>query len=147
MNYALGHSLSARDLFYSFNTNKLKLTTEECKKIFSDGHKDRLAASIFMDSVKLVIDDIIDNNVHFKLPGIGRRESYLYMKRITGKQFKHEFKRGRWQDVDFINSDFSGNQIMFRIESKKSPIREKPIYLSKRDKQKITNNTNNGKQY
>nr|DAE30782.1 MAG TPA: hypothetical protein [virus sp. ctML55]DAJ95501.1 MAG TPA: hypothetical protein [Caudoviricetes sp.] len=31
-----------------------------------------MAASIFAKSVQMVVDDIIDNNVHFKLPGMAR---------------------------------------------------------------------------
>ncbi|MEE0967443.1 MAG: hypothetical protein U0L85_10415 [Bacilli bacterium] len=61
-----------------------------------------------MKSVEMVVDDIIDNNTHFKFPGIGRTQAYMYMKRTDGKDFKKAFKNGKWNDVDFITSNFSG---------------------------------------
>nr|DAH81473.1 MAG TPA: DNA-binding domain protein [Bacteriophage sp.] len=30
-----------------------------------------------MSSVRLVLDDIIENNTQFKLPGMGRTQSYI----------------------------------------------------------------------
>lgn len=147
MNYATGHAFSLRDMFMNLPVRKLKMTTEQCKEIYSDGNKRDLAASIFADSVQLVIDDIIDNNTHFQFPKTGRTQAYLYMKRTEGKKFKKAFKNGKWNDVDFITSNFSGNQLVLEMQSEKRLPREKPIYLSGKDKQRITDNTNNGKQY
>ena len=84
-NYAMGHCFSSRDLFMNFPVEKLNMTTEQCKQTYSDGSKRDLAASIFDKSVQMVVNDIIDNNVHFKLPGLGRTQAYIYMKRTQGK--------------------------------------------------------------
>lgn len=143
----MGHAFSGKDLFMNFPVDKLKMSKEQCVEIYSDGNKRDLAESIFISSVEMVIDDIIDNNVHFKLPGIGRTQSYLYMKRTEGKKFKKAFKNGKWNDVDFITSNFSGYQLTFEMQSEKRLPRQKPIYLSNKYKQRITDNTNNGKQY
>lgn len=147
MNYATGHAFSLHDMFINFPVNKLKMTTEQCKEIYSDGNKRDLAASIFADSVKMVIDDIIDNNTYFQLPILGRTQAYLYMKKTQGKEFKKAFKKGKWNDVDFITSNFSGNQIALKMQSDKRLPREKLVYLSGKDKQRITDSTNSGKQY
>lgn len=147
MNYALGHAFSTKDLFMNFPIEKLKITNEQCTEIYSDGNKRDLCASIFITALKLVIDDIIDNNIHFKLPGIGRTQSYIYMKRTQGDKFKKAFRNGKWRDVDFIESNFSGYQLVLEMQSGKRLPREKSIYLSPKDKQRITDNTNNGKQY
>lgn len=146
-NYAMGHTFSLRDLFMNFPVAKLKMTPEECRETYSDGSKRDLAASIFARSTQMVVDDIIDNNVHFKLPGIARTQAYIYMKRTQGRQFKKAFKNGKWNDVDFIMSNFSGYQLVLEMQSEKRPTREKLIYLSGKDKQRIIDNTNNGKQY
>jgi hypothetical protein len=37
------------------------------------------------------------------------------MKRTEGDKFKKAFKRGKWRDVDFITSNFSGCQINLDI--------------------------------
>lgn len=143
----MGHSFTCHDIFMNFPVRKLKMTPEQCKKAYSDGSKRDLAASIWMSSVRLIIDDIIENNTQFKLPGMGRTQSYIQMKRTEGDDFKKAFRRGKWRDVDFIASNFCGYQLQFVMESKKRTRREKPIYLATRDKDKITEYTNQGKQY
>jgi len=50
-NYAMGHAFSSHDLFMNFPVEKLKMSTEQCKEIYSDGNKRDLAASIFIRSV------------------------------------------------------------------------------------------------
>ena len=143
----MGHSFTCHDIFMNFPVRKLKMTPEQCKEVYSDGSKRDLAASIWMSSVRLIIDDIIENNTQFKLPGMGRTQSYIQMKRTEGDDFKKAFRRGKWRDVDFIISNFCGYQLQFVMESKKRTRREKPIYLATSDKDRITEYTNQGKQY
>lgn len=145
--YATGHAFSLRDIFINFPTEKLDMTTEQCKKVYSDGGKKDFAASIFAKSVQMVVNDIIDNNTYFKFPTLGRTQAYLGMKRTEGNKFKKAFKNGKWRDIDFITSNFTGYQLMLEMKSEKRLPREKPIYLSRKDKQKIIDNTNEGKQY
>ena len=123
------------------------MSKEQCIATYPDGNKRDLAASIFTRSVQMVVDDIIDNNVDFKFPTLGRTQAYLRMKRTNGKQFKKAFRNGKWNDVDFLTSNFSGYQISLDMESKKRTSRQKDIYLSPKDRDRITENTNLGKQY
>lgn len=145
MNYALGYALCAKDLFYNFDVKKLKMTKQQCIDIYSDGNKKDLAAKIFVKSVEKVIEDIIDNNIHFKLPG--STKSYIFMKRTEGDKFKKAFRNGKWREIDFIESNFSGYQLYLEMQSDKRMPRQKPIYVSPKLKQKIIDNTNAGKQY
>lgn len=147
MNYAIGHAFTANDLFTNFPTRKLKMTQEQCSEIYSDGSKKSLAEQIFIKSLEMVVDDIIDNNTHFKFPGLGRTQAYMYMQRTEGDKFKKAFRNGKWRDVDFITSNFSGYQLVLEMQSNKRLPRTKPIYLSSKYKQRITDHTNNGKQY
>ena len=146
-NYAMGHCFTGKDIFSNFSVNKLKMSKEQCIATYSDGNKRDLAASIFTRSVQMVIDDIINNNVDFKFPTLGQTQAYLRMKRTTGQNFKKAFKNGKWNDVDFLTSNFSGYQIVLDMESKKRTTRQKDIYLSPKDRDRITENTNLGKQY
>ena len=146
-NYAMGHCFTGKDLFNNFPVNKLKMSKEQCIATYPDGSKRDLAASIFTRSVQIVIDDIINNNVDFKFPTLGQTQAYLRMKRTTGQNFKKAFKNGKWNDVDFLTSNFSGYQIVLDMESKKRTTRQKDIYLSPKDRDRITENTNLGKQY
>ena len=146
-NYAMGHCFTGKDIFNNFPVNKLKMSKEQCIATYSDGSKRDLAASIFTRSVQIVVDDIINNNVDFKFPTLGQTQAYLRMKRTTGQNFKKAFKNGKWNDVDFLTSNFSGYQIVLDMESKKRTTRQKDIYLSPKDRDRITENTNLGKQY
>lgn len=146
-NYAMGHCFTGKDLFNNFPVNKLKMSKEQCVATYPDGSKRDLAASIFTRSVQMIVDDIINNNVDFKFPTLGQTQAYLRMKRTTGQNFKKAFKNGKWNDVDFLTSNFSGYQIVLDMESKKRTTRQKDIYLSPKDRDRITENTNLGKQY
>lgn len=144
---ALGYTFNSKDLFQNFPINKLKLSKQECIKLYSDGNKRDFAASIFTRSVEMVVDDIIENNTQFKFPGLGQTQAYLQMKRTQGDDFKKAFRNGKWRAVDFIKSNFCGYCLSLIMQSLKRPVREKLIYLSKNKTEKITEYTNQGKQY
>jgi hypothetical protein len=69
------------------------------------------------------------------------------MKRTTDKEFKKAFRNGKWNDVDFIESNFSGYQLTLETKYNNKLPKSKPIYLSAKDRDRITEHTNNGKQY
>jgi hypothetical protein len=107
-NFAMGHTFSASEIFHNFPINKLKMTYDDVKKIYSDGDKRSLSASIFTKGMQLIIEDIIENNIYFLLPNAGSNEAYLYMNKLQGADFKNAFKKGKWRDVDFLTSNFTG---------------------------------------
>lgn len=146
-NFAMGHTFSSQELFHNFPIDKLKMDYNTVKKIYSDGDKRSLSASIFNKGMQLIVEDIIENNVHFMLPTTGSNEAYLYMKKTSGDNFKKAVRRGKWRDVDFLTSNFSGYQLALSIKSKKRPEKEKPIYLGYKHKDRITELTNEGKRY
>ena len=146
-NFAMGHTFSSQELFHNFPIDKLKMDYNTVKKIYSDGDKRSLSASIFNKGMQLIVEDIIENNVHFMLPTTGSNEAYLYMKKTSGDNFKKAVRRGKWRDVDFLSSNFSGYQLALSIKSKKRPEKEKPIYLGYKHKDRITELTNEGKRY
>jgi hypothetical protein len=39
------------------------------------------------------------------------------MNRTQGDKFKKAFKNGKWRDVDFIASNFSGYQLVLEMQS------------------------------
>ena len=146
-NFAMGHTFSASDIFHNFPIKKLKIDYDTVREIYSDGDKRSLSASIFTKGMQLIVEDIIENNVHFLLPVLGSAEAYMYMKKTTGKDFKNAFKRGKWNDVDFLTSNFTGYQLAMSVKSKKRPEKEKLIYLGYKHKDRITELTNEGKRY
>ena len=146
-NFAMGHTFSAKDLFHNFPIEKLKMDYDIVKSIYSDGDKRSLSASIFTKGMQLIVEDIIENNVHFLLPTLGSSEAYLYMNKTSGNDFKKAFKRGKWRDVDFLTSNFTGYQLSLKVKSSKRPEKDKSIYLGYKHKDRITELTNEGKRY
>ena len=138
MNYSTGCAFNMDEMFMNFPYDKLEMSCEDCKKINKDPHRDVLVKKIFRECVKEVLNDIVDNNVTFILPTHGRFAE-MHVKRTYGEDFK-------WKDVDFLSSGFSGNEIVLNIKSGNF-IKSKTVYVDKNIKNKITENTNKGKQY
>lgn len=146
-NFAMGHTFSAQEIFHNFPIEKLKIDYDTVKKIYSDGDKRSLSASIFTKGMQLIIEDIIENNTYFLLPTVGTNEAYLYMNKTSGNNFKNAVKHGKWRDVDFLTSNFTGYQLSLKTKSSKRPEKEKTIYLDYKHKDRITELTNEGKRY
>lgn len=148
MNYvkATGAALNLPELFINFPNKSLKISSKECNEIIGSYHRELLAQQIFKESVKLVINDIIDNNVTFQLP-TGSRKCDIHMQTFKGNDFKNLRKGGRWKNIDFLKSLFTGNILGLFMYSPKRPPRIKNIYVDKKLKNKIDSNTNNGKTY
>lgn len=141
MNYALGHAFNLKHLFEKFNLKRLKLTCKDCLEHTGyNRHRDALAKQIFKDSVKLVLNDIIDNNVTFIFPNSLAK---IHMQKTEGDDFVHARQCGKWQDVDFIASFYTGYELALTLKD----TRVKPIYVGKEMKDRITKYTNEGKQY
>lgn len=144
MNYATGAAFNIDDMFINFPYEKLDLTCKEAQKINKDPHKDKLVKKIFRTCFKKVIDDIIDKNIIFKLPV---NDSELKMRRISNEQFSKARKNGKFRDVDFLESYFSGYELELNVYKRGGLKRSKNVYVDPKRKQRITDNTNKGKQY
>jgi hypothetical protein len=65
------------------------------------------------------------------------------VQRTTGDDFAAARRNGKWQDVDFLESYFSGYQLVLNMYNKDGGVtRTKPIYVDKKLKNKLTNYTN-----
>lgn len=144
--YALGCAFSLDELLYNFPYHKLDITCSECYKIIGDQHRNILIKKVFRESLKLVIEDIINNNVTFWLPLVGGKKCNIHMLMYKGESFKHLRQAGKWRDIDILKSNFVGYQMSFFMLGNRTP-RIKSIYLNKQYRDKIIENTNNGKQY
>ena len=65
------------------------------------------------------------------------------MKKVQDEAFKNLRRSGKWKDVDFISSNFTGYELGFYMYGIRDP-RVKTIYVNKELKNKITENTNKG---
>lgn len=108
-------------------------------------HKEIVMEKVMKSCINLVLNDIIHNNATFHLP-TNKMDVSLKMKKTEGEEFAKDRRNGKWKDIDFLASNFSGNQIVLRLQSQ-GIMREKLVYLDPKHKQLITDYTNNGKQY
>lgn len=146
MRYALGCSFNTSDLFFNFPYKKLKLTCKDCLKIIGDAHRSILVKRIFRVSMRMIIQDIVERNVTFWLPLTGDKKCNIHMKRVSGKDFQKLRQAGKWDDIDIVNSNFSGYEIGFYMLGKRTP-RVKTVYVDRCTKETISRYTNMGKQY
>lgn len=146
MNYATGCAFNMDEMFMNFPYKKLTMNCKNAKEMTGDAHRDKIVKRIFRTCLKRVLEDIIDNNVTFQLP-TGAIRSELHMNRISGEQFSKARQNGKFSEIDFLKSFFSGYQIELDMYKKGGLKRTKTVYVDPRLKQKIIDNTNNGKQY
>lgn len=144
--WSVGCAFSADEIFERFPYKKLKITGKECYNIRKDKHKKPLVKQVFRECMKEIFSDIIDNNVTFELPLSGKVKCDIHMQRISGNMFKALYKGGKWRDVDFLKSLFTGYQLGLFMYGNRTP-RIKNIYLNKEFKDKITKKTNEKMQY
>lgn len=144
--YALGCAFSLNEVLMNFPYEKLKINCKECKRIVGDNHRNILVKRVFRECVKLVINDIIENNVTFWLPLTGNKKCNMHMRRVRGQEFKNLRRGGKWKDVDIVSSMFSGYEISLFMLGKRTP-RVKSIYLNKDYRNTITKYTNQGIPY
>lgn len=145
MNYATGYAMNIDELFLSFPTTKMELTAKACEDLIGNRHKEVIAKSIFKSALNMVIEDIIENNATFILPTKSKKAE-LCMKRFNREEFSKARRNGKWSKVDFLTSNFCAYQMIFRFQSQ-GVMREKLIYLDPNHRDRITDYTNQGKQY
>ncbi len=114
--------------------------------------RERLAIikRVFIACLHLVLEDIIENNVTFKIQGVGYQGGEIHMESVQGEDFIKARKAGKFKKIDFLESLFTGYQMYLYIHGKRDNFlnrRKFPIYVGKYYKDKIIENTNNGKQY
>lgn len=139
---ALGHSYNIKDLFISWPLKNIQWMPSKSKCIF----KRDAIHSVFRNAIQLVLEDIINDNARFYLP-IKNRDSYIYMDRIDGDNFKMARQNGAFQKIDFLTSNFSAYRLTFNRAKKDNTGRKINIYVSSLLKDKIIDFTNKGKQY
>ena len=138
------YTISVRELFCTFNPKIIKTPLSVLSEVFKTKHKQRIAAKVFTYFVYLILQDIIDNNVTFKLPT--RHEAYLEMRKISGDDFVQAKKNGAFKDIDYLASNFCAYHLQYRF-MRNCGWKEKFIYVNSFLKKKIVDNTNNGKKY
>lgn len=144
MNYKTGYAFNAKELYEMFDITNIKTHHSILKEFYKTREKKEMAVQVFLYTIKLIILDIINNSVTFVLPTAKR--SQLQMKATKGDAFKKYRQGGGFQEIDFLESNFTGYQIEFKYWTKESE-KAKCVYVGNNFKNKIIENTNKGKKY
>lgn len=137
--WATSYSMIPSDLYYGYTKkHKMRFTKDKSPKKYWD--PDEELGRVFTYFYYLVIKDIIENQVTFKLP-VNR--CYLEMTPIIGEDFVKARQNGAFRDVDFLMSNFTGYNLNLRIHTRYGKWLKR-IYVSSKYRDLITELTNKG---
>lgn len=145
--FAIGWACNLNDLFVRFPYEKCKTLVKKFKTKQLQRQK---VKQVFREGIQQILDDIIENNNTFKIQGVGYQGGEIHMEAITGSEFERVRKNGKFRDVDFLESLFTGYQMYLYIHGKQDNFlhrKKYPIYVNKHLRDKITKYTNEGKVY
>lgn len=145
MRFATGYAFRLRDLFIKFPFEKLKFDGGSFQEIFKTKERCIICARILAYSLKLIVTDIIKNNVTFILP-TNSKYAELYVRRTSQEEFAKIRQAGYDQDVDFLETNFTTYRLSFRWQGR-NLLRQKPCYMSLSLKKLMIENMNNGMKY
>lgn len=141
--WATSYALKADELYTSFPTKKyMSIKAKELPPRFRGDYK-TLYGEMFRYFMYLIIKDVIENQVTFKLPPSGEGNSWIEMIPVSGDDFVTAVQNGAFQDVDFLISGMTGYQLALRTSNRYGSWKKR-IYVSKKYRDKITELTNQG---
>lgn len=92
----------------------------------------------------LILNYVLDNRVRFIIPGVP--ESYIDFEIVVGDEFIRQKQEGRFGEIDFIESDFTGYALRYYFKAKAYQ-KSYPIYLGGELKQKFLEGINSGTKF
>lgn len=146
-NWLSGWACNLNDLFVRFPYSTCKYISKKWKK---REEQLKIIKQVFRECVDLVINDIIDNNVTFKIQGISYQGGEIHMESIQYEDFETCLKRGKFRDIDFWQTNFTGYQMFLYIHGKSDNFlhrRKFPVYFNRKYREKLSKYVNEGKGY
>ena len=101
------YAFTSKDLFYGYN-KEIEFTKYQLRQLKFYNKKteiEEILGNIFAEFVMFVIQDIITNNITFKVPAIGGFCD-IHMKILDKDDFIKYRQKGQYLDVDFLKSNF-----------------------------------------
>ena len=100
---AIGWACNLNNIFVRFPYEKYK-SLKKMRKL----EKLRLIKRVFISGLHLILEDIIQNNATFKIQGIGYQGGEIHFEAIKNSDFENARKNGKFKDIDFLESLFTG---------------------------------------
>lgn len=145
MRILFNHGLTAEELYT--NTPKSVIDRRWTWFISRYGSTNSYEDAIsdpFKYCLGLIFNYILDNRVRFIIPGVP--EAYIDFEIVTGDQFEDQRQKGRFGEIDFIESDFTGYALRYYFKAKAYQ-KAFPIYLGGQLKKKFFAGINSGIKY
>lgn len=144
---AIGWACNLNDIFVRFPYEKCKSLI---RHYFTKALQKQKIKQVFREGVQQVLEDIIENNVTYKIQGIGYQGGELHMEAISGSDFEDARQHGKFEDIDFLESLFKGYQMYLYVHGKRDNFlhrRKFPVYINKFLRNKLVDYINKGKVY
>lgn len=107
-----------------------------------------LAPRVLRDAMRMMIDDVVDNDVDIQMPGGSNGGGHIKVIAVADDTFKKARKRGGFADVDFLASNFQAYKLVYALPwTKRRVCRDVNIYVSGENKKTLIEKTNSGKPY
>lgn len=135
------HGISPGELFINVKTSVTKKDIPRNLKNHRELHES--IGIIFANAFKIIIDKLLDDKLRFLVPGTN---AYIDFDVVTGESFKAFRKIGRFLDVDFIESDFTGYSLRYYFKLGGSTL-HKPLYVGGALKEKFYERINRGEKF
>ncbi len=138
--YASSHALTPRQLYIGFKWRKYLRENELVNTVTWN----TVCAQVLRYAFYLIIDDIIENKVKFKMPP--RTGAFLEMMTISGDAFKQAYQRGAFNDIDYLATNFSAKRLCLTLTTRYGEWK-KAIHVSGDYKDRIIELTNKGEEW
>ena len=145
--FAIGWACNLNDIFVRFPYEKCKSLI---RNYFTKYTQRQKVKQVFREGVQQILEDIIENNVTYKVQGIGYQGGEIHMEAVKGTEFEKARQNGKYKNVDFLESLFTGYQMYLYVHGKRDNFlhrRKFPIYVNKLLRDKLVEYTNKGKTY
>lgn len=145
MRILFNHGLTPGELYS--NTPK-KITNRKWRWWISNygwtnSYEDSIAEP-FKHCFALIINKMLDDKIRFKIPV--NSEAYIDFEIVNGDKFIEHRQNGRFSEVDFVESDFTGYFLNYYFKAKAYQ-KVIPIYLGGEMKSKFLKGVNSGVKY
>ena len=145
--FALGWDCNLNDIFVRFPYEKFKSLMKNYK---TKQLRRQKVKQVFREGTQQILNDIIENNTTFKIQGVGYQGGEIHMEAIRGSDFEKVRKNGKFRNIDFLESLFTGYQMYLYIHGKSDNFlhrKKYPMYVNKVLRDKLIKYTNEGKVY
>lgn len=137
------NGLKASDFFIGYRYGKV----EDPKLRRKYKTYNNLAGEIFADCLGEILLDIIENNVIFVLSLDANCYAEICCETMSTHTFKTLYQSGFLQKIDYIKSEFTANQLLFKYKLPKYKMRESRLRVYGKINDALIDSANKGKKY